>query len=96
MKKIVIFSFVVALWTLSIMPAFALLRRDLTAVEGLVLVKKEVEKQVTVRNNSTGTDETFNADDAQMASMREGDTVLILHQINSPTISTMVVTQQKP
>ena len=95
MNKIVILIMAVLLWGGAAAPGFALLRRDFTAVEGPVLKKDDALKQLIVHNSSTGKDETFVADDAQMASVKVGDTVLILHQIDTNTIGNMVVTQPK-
>ncbi|MBI4308783.1 MAG: hypothetical protein HY591_00475, partial [Candidatus Omnitrophica bacterium] len=84
-------------WASSPPPVFAsLLRHDFTAVEGPVVHKNAAQKEITVRNSSSGADEKYIADDAQFSSVKEGDTVLILHQIDHNTIGTMVVTQPKP
>ena len=96
MKKIVILTIAVALWVSFSVPAFALLRRDFTAIEGPVESKSDAQKQIIVRNNSTGTQETFVGDERQISSVREGDTVLILHQIDNNAIGTIVVTAPRP
>ena len=97
MKKIAIFVMAVLLWTFSPLSSSAsLLRHDFTAVEGPVVKKSVDQNQITVRSNSSGADETYNADPAQFSSVKEGDTVLILHQIDSPTIGTVVVTKPGP
>ena len=96
MKKFSILVLAGALCAASAAPGFAsLLRNDFTALEGPVLEKKEATKELTVRNNSNGNKQVFIAEDAQLSSVKVGDTVLILHQIDSNAIGTMVVTQPK-
>ena len=97
MKKVFIFVTAIVLWASSLPPVCAsLLRHDFTAVEGPVIKKNAVGKEITVSNNSGGGEEKYLADDAQFSSVKEGDVVLILHQIDSNIIGTMVVTQPKP
>ncbi len=94
MKKISIAVLASALWMVSLTPGFALLRKDFASVEGPVMAKRESTKEITVRN-SEGKQQIFIADDSQFNSAKIGDTVLILHQINTNAIGTLVVTQPR-
>ena len=97
MKKTIIFVMAVVLWVSAPLSGFAsLLRHDFTAVEGPIVKKDHAQKEITVSNNSSGQEEKYIADDAQFSSVKEGDTVLILHQIDVNTIGTMVITHPKP
>jgi hypothetical protein len=95
MKNIIIFLMAASLWAGTIGPGYALLRRDFSAVEGPVIAKKEKESQIVIKSAS-GDPIVFNADASQFGTANVGDTVLIMHQINNPNISTLVVTQPKP
>ena len=95
MKRILILLMSGVLWVSFFAPAYALLRRDYSAVEGRVLYKNAQTNQITVRNNSNGEEKIFVADASQFGSVKEGDTVLILHQNETNAIGTMVVTQPK-
>ena len=91
MKNILIFIMTVSLGVFSTVPGLAsLLRRDFTAIEGPVVAKKDKESQIVIRIGEA--EHVFSADPSQFASANVGDTVLILHQIDNPAISTMVVT----
>ncbi len=95
MKKIIIIVLAVFLWAGAIAPAFALLRRDFSAIEAPVVAKKQAEKQIVIKH-ANGDEEIFTADDNQLRSVQVGDTVLILHQRDTNAISTLVVTVPKP
>lgn len=94
MRKIMLFVAAALLMVASVSPSYALLRKDFSAVEGPVIAKNAKTKEITVRN-SGGSPQVFQADESQWSSVKEGDIVLILHQNNTKTISTLVITQPK-
>ena len=94
MKKIMIFVAALLMLTASVSSSYALLRKDFSAVEGPVIAKNVKTMEITVRN-SGGSPQTFQADADQWGKVKEGDVVLILHQNDTKSISTLVVTQPK-
>lgn len=96
MNKFLTLTLAGALLTASAGAGFAsLLRNDFTALEGPVVAKKESTKELVIRNNTTGHEETLTADDSQLSSVKVGDTVLVLRPLDSKVIGTLVVTQPK-
>ena len=93
MGKIFVAFLVGVLCVCTFSPAQALLRRDMTVVEGKVEDKDLQNRSVTIVNNATGKKESFVGEEGDLAMVNYGDEVLIIHKNDSNRIRFLRVTQ---
>ena len=60
-------------------------KMGLVRVEGVVLSIDRRDKQITVRNNKTGKNATYNATAELLYGISQDDTILLKHQKNTNT-----------